>query len=195
MTDLIFAGFDVSSTGAGFCLMDSNGNFMRRRVWQIDEDAVEGIRLYSLWNWAADCASSVEQITNEEPNLLVSWSMEGPFARGRGAKVLARAQGAVMVGCGPVEWTTYQPTEIKAEASRQTGVQTQGEGTGGRSDGLKPEMLEAWRKRWPGKVTDAFESVGTVSSMNKAIGDVVDACWVAETDRVTTMAILRSREN
>ena len=86
------------------------------------------------------------------------------------------------------DWATYQPQRVKQTAALATGVATTARGAG------KTAMGEAAQRHWPDVMeffSEAIErSPWPIDDYDKALGDLVDAAWVAETDRIAFMAML-----
>lgn len=171
MTELVFLGFDVSSTGIGAAMLDEAGEILRTWVWQSD-DPSESERIWSIGKWAG-CLNDI--LVRSTPGVL-ALSMEGPFVRGPGSRPLIRAQGAVMSRFRG-DWRFYQPQAVKATAAR-SGVQIPVELTG------KERMECAARLKWD-ITLGPMAREHFVVHLPKAMGDLADALWVAETDRKT----------
>ena len=175
MSELVFLGFDVSSTGIGAAMLNEAGEILRTWVWQSD-DPSESERIWSIGKWAGRLNDSLIR----EASGVLALSMEGPFVRGPGSRPLIRAQGAVMSRFQG-DWRFYQPQAVKATAAR-SGVQIPLELEG------KDRMVYATRKQWTlGPVATVWDPVQSplVPHKAKAMGDLADALWVAETDRKT----------
>lgn len=179
MTELIFLGFDVSSTGVGAALIREDGSVAETWVWQSDNRS-ESFRLRSLAEWAADVELYWIDNVMDEDDVILTISMEGPFLRGKGSLPLIRAQGAVMVQFVG-DWEFYQPQAVKAVARRSAGLTDTPD---------KDQMIAAAAKRWPEWKTAPFLG----SDSKKAEGDIADALWVAETDRLQVLKNRRGEE-
>lgn len=172
MAELVFLGFDVSSTGIGAAMLDEAGEILRTWVWQSD-DPSESERIWSIGKWSG-CLN--DTLIRETPGVL-ALSMEGPFVRGPASRPLIRAQGAVMSRFRG-DWRFYQPQAVKATASR-SGVRVPVELTG------KDRMVYAAQAHWPVDTWDTVIGDSLVLDTTKAMGDLADALWVAEADRKT----------
>ncbi len=176
---LLFAGFDISSTGSGYCLLSADGVILDHSTWQ--SKGTESERLSSLGWWADVIAGGVRNEVG--PDGIVCLSMEGPFLRGGGYRPLLRSQGAVMsrfLG----DWQTYQPMTVKALAAQVSGIATIGSGVG------KESMIAAARVRWG---DEEFRLLDDHADPYKALGDLADAAWVAETDRLRVTGAMDGR--
>lgn len=179
-SEYVFLGFDISSTGAGAALLREDGSVLATWVWQ-NSDSSESVRLRSLAEWAARVEDEWWLHLPEGVDVVLVLSMEAPFVRGPMTRVLMRAQGAVMVQFEG-DWSFYSPQTVKATA-RHTG------GLEGSSD--KASMITAAARRWPQWLT--VPPVG-ITGRAKAEGDIADALWVAETDRLQVLQNRRGEE-
>jgi hypothetical protein len=180
MSEFIFLGFDVSSTGAGAALLRENGSLLSTWVWQND-DSSESVRLRSLAQWAKAVQKDWRSLLPRTLSVVLVLSMEGPFLRGKGSLPLVRAQGAVMVQFEG-DWSFYQPTSVKATARHSAGLE-------GNLD--KGAMIRTAIERWPQWLI--APPVGLTDDV-KAKGDIADALWVAETDRLQVLQNRRGEE-
>lgn len=176
--ELAFLGLDVSSTGVGAAMLNEAGEILQTWVWQSD-DPSESERIWSLGKWAGCLNDTVTRRTDG----VLALSMEGPFVRGPGSRPLMRAQGAVMSRFRG-DWRFYQPQAVKAAAAR-SGVEIPLELTG------KDRMVYAARKYWHVSVGAVAVEDSLVLDKTKAMGDLADALWVAEADR---LAVTQARE-
>lgn len=179
MTELVFLGFDISSTGAGAALLREDGTVLSTWVWQ--DEGTESARLRSLAKWAARVEDEWWLHLPEGVDVVPILSMEAPFVQGANTRVLMRAQGAVMVQFEG-DWSFYPPQSVKATARRSCGESGPME---------KSDMIIAADERWPEWLT--APPVG-ITDGTKAQGDIADALWVAETDRLQVLQNRRGEE-
>ena len=184
LDDLHYLGFDVSTTGTAAVLLDPAGEYVESWVWQNDADSFSE-RCRSLHQWARFTVRGSEAYLMLAA-MPMSLSMEAPFVRGPGTHNLIRAQGAIM----PLfsgDWTIYPPSTVKAWAKSLSGVNTLAKGVG------KPAMAEAMNALGSAeRYVKGYRFPEAMSRIDpcdraKAHGDLVDAFWVATTDRHATL--------
>lgn len=181
MSRLIHLGFDVSTTGAGAVLLDDQANVLASWVWQNDSDHVDE-RVYLVGLWAAEVFYDITiGRVRCSGNDILSCSIESPFFRGSGSRMLAEAQGAIKAQ-HRAQWGNYAAQTVKATASSLAGIKTSG-------DGDKDAMTRA------AEIVVGFDQVEkwddlamTQPDRTKALGDIVDAYFVARTDLLAARA-------
>lgn len=176
MTELCHLGLDVSTTGAGAVLLGADDEIKGVWCWQSDEGSSEDVRLRALRRWSNEVFEQISQL-----DAFVDCAIERPFARGEASVALAGAEWIVR-SAYECDWVAYPPQSVKKTAHDLTGIQT-----AGIKDLGKEPMMEAF-----GVVADA-ESFKKVTREayhfldgDKALGDLVDAFWVAKTHQLAT---------
>lgn len=197
MTTYAHLGFDCSTTGGGAVLLDHSGRIRYISCWQAAKelegaDAVDE-RIHAIGEWAAGIFAKLTQPDSRGPYQLLfgekpvvlSCSIESPFFRGAGSAALAEAQGAIKSRWSS-RWGKYPPSTVKATARRTTSVDV------GKT---KVGMIHAAQERFSGR---NFRSLDAAACKQrepmKALGDLCDAAWVAETDRLQIATNTRREE-
>lgn len=190
---MVHLGFDASTTGAGAVLLGHDDRIIRAWCWQATKD-IEGAehvdrRVALLGDWASEIYDHVFDRDLDDlwdSGCRISCAIEAPFFRGASSAALAEAQGAIKSRIGQ-PFGRYTAAEVKATAHRLTGVKTSGNGAG------KAPMQTAAERYWHGGDgrTGAMWVINASSQHAdhpKALGDLVDALWVAKTDQLACAA-------
>lgn len=184
MGSLLHLGFDVSTTGAGAVLIDRQGQIIKawslQTVAALDGPSHVDKRIFLMGDWADSVFGDGTVLDRYRRNYFISYAIESPFFRGSSSSSLAEVQGAVK-SRRDTPWSPYSPSTVKATASRVTGL------TIGTKDDAKENMGRAFIERWgrPNFAKHLITAAQHAHDHDKAIGDLVDAAWVAETDRLT----------
>lgn len=186
--NMLHLGFDVSTTGAGAVLLDGEGTVLESWCWQSAPGDHVDERIHDIGCWAFQIfdrlsidPSEAGRITREG---VLSCSIEAPFFRGSSSAYLAEAQGAVKAQYR-TQWGSYQPTAVKATASRVSGLKTNV------ADEGKEPMMRAAIAVVDAKVFDGWlDSTEHLSDKlrKQARGDICDAYFVALTDLMACRA-------